>query len=476
MIQKRSRLLAPLALVVTLGIFSAGYAADLLPLITDTTAPATGATAVVDELFLFADGPAYGVDDTGVEGMNNQISVYSLQGAFPGGSGGGMGFSLGVSNGENGIDSTELGENIDVPNMVPVNSAIAAINGGGRIQDGNAFRFSAWMRQDPNAPITAEPSIQPVLKIELWKEANSTNAFTDAPADNAPWGDRIWDTDQNGGTTTNELFGQSQASWVDINNTGTTSFGKPVAQSLVSNEWRLVETTLVVDEDPLDSGGTWMIGDDPMTVNDIEEVRGVLYSGDWAQTDLTDGGSIWLDNVLFEVFADEATMLATPNANPLPTDTAGLVCDADGDGGCDATDINMLYQAFGTSGALDLDGSGTIDADDIDEWLGAASDVSNPAKGDAAHTYVLGDVNFDGSVNSIDLGLLLNNFGDTTGLFYGDGNVNGDANVDSIDLGQLLNNFNFASSSLAANAVPEPGTMGISIVALLGLFAIRRRR
>ena len=67
-------------------------------------------------------------------------------------------------------------------------------------------------------------------------------------------GDRIWDTDQNAGNATFNGQNQSQASWVDMDNNGATSFGKPVAASLVTDEWRLVEAFLVVDDDPLDDG------------------------------------------------------------------------------------------------------------------------------------------------------------------------------------------------------------------------------
>lgn len=170
-----------------------------------------------------------------------------------------------------------------------------------------------------------------------------------------------------------------------------------------------------------------------------------------------DPGAAWFDNI---------------SLNIIPV--LGFACDADADGDCDMTDIDMLYAEFGNSGPLDLDGSGTVDVGDITEWLSLASDPSNTAKLNAAHIYMNGDVNLDGSVNSDDLGILLNNFGDTNGLLYGAGNLNGDANVNSDDLGILLNNFGHAS--LAAAAVPEPQSLSLLIAAMVAIGSCLRRR
>ncbi len=150
-------------------------------------------------------------------------------------------------------------------------------------------------------------------------------------------------------------------------------------------------------------------------------------------------------------------------------------CDADADGDCELDDLNQLYDAIGdTGGAFDLDGSGTVDGDDITKWLELASDSSNGANPNG-NTLKPGDVNLNGSVDSADLGLLLNNFGSTSGAYYGAGNLNGDASVDSADLGMLLNNFGFTSAA-STSAVPEPGTLSLMMTAMLGLFGATRRR
>jgi hypothetical protein len=196
-----------------------------------------------------------------------------------------------------------------------------------------------WMRQDPNDPVTVVPQIEPVLKMELWKEARS--GFADFSNVDFPGsGDRLWDTDQNAGNAAFNGRNQSQASWVDMDNNGATSFGKPVAGSLVTNEWRRVETVLVVDDDPLNDGFQWSIGNQVnFDVTDVEEIRAVMFLGDFAGTNLADAGSIWVDNLMLEVFANETAMLATPNPNTAPVESEGLPGDYNGDGSVDAADF-----------------------------------------------------------------------------------------------------------------------------------------
>ena len=116
----------------------------------------------------------------------------------------------------------------------------------------------------------------------------------------------------------------------------------------------------------------------------------------------------------------------------------------------------MTNANFGSAGGMDLDGSGIVDAGDIATWLLIASEAANPYLG-GTKTFVLGDVDLNGNVDSTDLGLPLNSFADTNGLLFGSGNLNGDASVDSTDLGLLLNNF--GSESVAAASVPEPSCL-----------------
>ena len=277
--------------------------------------------------------------------MNNDIVVYTMNGIS---ANNGAGLSISISNGENGITQTDPpgppgspagSPNTDVDNAEPVDPVFAAIgNASGNLENGNAIRFSMWMRQDPNDPVTKVPQIEPVLKLELWKEARSGYAdFSNIDFPNV--GDRLWDTDQNAGNAAFSGRNQSQASWVDMDNNGATSFGKPVAASLVTDEWRRVEAVLVVDDDPLDDGFKWSIGNQFFDVTDVEEIRAVMFLGDFIQNNnLTDAGSMWVDNLMLEVFANEAAMMATPNPNTAPVESEGLPGDYNGDGSVDAAD------------------------------------------------------------------------------------------------------------------------------------------
>ena len=331
----------------------------------------SGAVAFGGAVNIFASpgGAPFQVDDTAVY-QNNAFVVYSMDGI---GAGNGAGLSISISNGENGIDSSAGGSNTDIPNTAPVDPAILAVNGGNRLQNGNAIRFSMWMRQDPFSPVVKQPQIEPVVKLELWKEALSGNA--DFNTVSFPgFGDRLWDTDQNA----INWAGQSQASWVDMNNNGVIASGRPVATSLVTDEWRLVQTTLVIDDDPAGAGlpeGGWAIGGDIFNVSHVEEIRAVMFLGDWASTDLTAGGSMWVDNLMMEVFATEAAMLATPNPNPMPIESAGLPGDYNGDGLVDAADYTVWRNNLGGDPAAFEAGSRdpgnmslTINGDDYTFW------------------------------------------------------------------------------------------------------------
>jgi hypothetical protein len=332
------------------------------PLVTN---PQTGGppSFTTTNMFVTAAGPFQiddAADDPNVEGDAVGLAVYTMGGT---GNGTGAGLSISISNGENGIDSSEGGANTDVPNTTPVNTAIAAVNGGGRLQNGNALRFSLWMRQDANDPVTVEPSVEPVVKLSGNADFDPGQAFPD-------YGDRIWDEDQNASNATYIGFNQSQATWVDMGNDGTTTnpAGAVIGPSLVTTEWRRVVATLVIDDDPLDTGfpeGGWAIGGDIFNVGHVEEVRAVMFIGDYASTAGLNG-SIWVDNLLMEVFADAATMNATAIPNPMPIE--GLPGDYNQNNVVDAADYTVWRDNLGGVNALPNDDTMGVDQDDYDRW------------------------------------------------------------------------------------------------------------
>jgi hypothetical protein len=343
----------------------AAQSLEALPLFAN---PETDLGTNFGEINYFADGAPFFVDVTALDQGNN-FAVYTLNGTN---NFNGAGLAFGISNGENGIDSTNQGANIDAPNLNPLNPAISTVNGGNRIQNGNTFRFSMWMRQDPADPTSTAPQIEPVLKFEVWKEAGSNN--TTNPPGAFGVGDRLWDSDQNAGNGLYVGKNQSQASWVDINNSGTTSFGKPVATSLVTDEWRLVEATLVIDDDPLDDTFLWTTEtNESFGVDAIEEIRMVMFMGNYdPNINLTGAGSVWVDNLLIEVFATEADMNNTPNPNPMPMTVTVVPGDFNGDGAVNLADYTVWRDNLGAAdeSALNLAGDSMngVDGGDYNLW------------------------------------------------------------------------------------------------------------
>ncbi len=183
-------------------------------------------------------------------------------------------------------------------------------------------------------------------------------------------------------------------------------------------------------------------------------------------------GSILDDNVLPAPFPTSYTFgfLGTPHTFFI-RDTLGSVllqitqatmrggCDFVGATGCDIDDMDALYEGEGTAPT-------PVTNDLIGQWLIDASSVSNPLKTNSWDTYVYGDLDLDGDVDSADLGNLLNHYLATGDVGWGQGNLNTANVVDSADLGLLLNRFGYQSSPTLV--VPEPSTSLGGILGMLG--------
>jgi hypothetical protein len=115
-----------------------------------------------------------------------------------------------------------------------------------------------------------------------------------------------------------------------------------------------------------------------------------------------------------------------------------------------------------------IDGEAAISDADLNQFMTANANAVIP-----------GDVNFDGAVNSADLQVLLASF-NLPGT-YTQGDINFDGVVNSSDLQILLFHFNqiqptALSAISAAQAVPEPATLGTLALGLIGIGLRRRRR
>jgi hypothetical protein len=172
---------------------------------------------------------------------------------------------------------------------------------------------------------------------------------------------------------------------------------------------------------------------------------------------------------------------ATPGAGPAGADNVI--------NGVDRRYIELLIPDANKnliSGELtaDMNGDGMLDWDDATEavFMDLSADLNEDGKISAADldafdavmlgagkTLTEGDADWSGTVDTTDLARLAANWNTSEYVFVEQGDFSGDGAVDTTDLAKLAANW-----GSKGGAVPEP--MTLSLVALGGLAAIRRRR
>lgn len=399
-----TRTVATGALVLVFGACTS-FAVDVFPLDKDMNLDGLGFGGLTDA-FVFG---GFGIDANATF-HGQDILVQSGGGHFSG-----AGLSIPVSNGENGYTETfdtntalpnppNNESNPDPNNTTPANSVWSTIgnvtpaanptppnpvtgtpNPRVGLNNGNVIRFSLWIREDPSDPITVTPQIEPVIKFEFWKEGLSTFADTNGGQAQPFYGDKVVDTDQHLG----------QGIWIDLDGNGTVAdplaAGEGRIRTISTDAWTLIDVEYEVDD------SSWFgIDDDVYTVADIEEVRSVMFWGDFLpETNPSPAGSLWFDNALVEIFPDQAAANANPvaSSNPSPVLDEMPSADFDNDGDVDGDDFLSWQRGFGTSsGAATTDGDADYDEDvdhaDLVYWesqyaslVAAVDSVPEPSTG-----------------------------------------------------------------------------------------------
>jgi hypothetical protein len=328
-----------------------------------------------------------------------------------------------ISNGENGDDGSPdlVGglPNTDIPNATPANSVFSTIgNASGRLEDGNVIRFSAWFRSDPANPITVESQVAPILKIEYWKEALSPSQDTNATQIFPNFGDRLFDQDQQGYAIAQVGGSIDPPSYVDINGDGSVihDAGFPPQASAANGRLAGLATdhwTLATATHTVNAAEFFGIGTAGYGAGDvtrIESIQGVMFVGEFSTTAVAGPGTLLVDNLLIEVFKNAASVTAINNPDPSLSEVTGLPGDFNNNMVVDAADYTVWRNNLGAAEGSLLNGNGN-----------------------------------GGTVDETDYALWKMHFGETP---PGSGGV--------------------------ASVVPEPATLMLAVITLLGSWTLKR--
>ena len=210
----------------------------------------------------------------------------------------------------------------------------------------------------------------------------------------------------------------------------------------------------------LDAGTYWISIQSKQTITNVLDPEWL-----WVFSDEGDKGFFSYDEVFDPIGTQPGVAFQRDAAFTLFSVETELLGDYDGSGSLDAVDIDLLSGEIrdgSTNDIYDLNNDGAVDFDDRAFWI---SDIFGTFQGDA-------DLNRE--VAFLDFITLANNFGEKGG--WAEGDFTGDSNVLFNDFLALAQNFGrSAAAGSTNNSVPEPTSSSLALLGICVVLLLRRK-